>query len=134
MLFSVESSQTPLENGAMNTNPFWLHPNCRAEERIFLWRGVNTPPASMIGNSTIHLIASIASCASLWDSTSYGSSICKFHLFCDIFTIPEVERLPTLFELLHSFTLWVAADPATLGPELFPSTQFEPVSVAVVRK
>ena len=118
----------------MSTNPSWLCPNCRAEEHIFLWRGINTPPVSMIGNSTIHLIASLALCASLWDSSSYGSGIHKFHLFCDIFTIPEVECLPASFELLHSFALWAAADPATLGPELFPSTQFKPVSVAVVRK
>lgn len=88
----------------------------------------------MIGNPTIHLIASLASCASLRDSSSYSSSICKFHLFCDIFTIPEAESLPASFELLHFFALWAAADPATLGPKLFPSSQFEPVLVTVVRK
>ena len=118
----------------MSTNPSWLYPNCRAKEHIFLWRGINTSPVSMIGNSTIHLIASLASRAFLQDSSSYGSSIHKFHLFGDIFTIPEAEHLPALFKLLHSFALWAAADPATLGPKLFPSTQFEPVSVAMVRK
>ncbi|KAG2748160.1 hypothetical protein P692DRAFT_201715613, partial [Suillus brevipes Sb2] len=47
---------------------------------------------------------------------SYGSGLRKFHIFCDIFSIPEADRLPASFELLHSFALWA------------------PVSVSVARK
>ncbi|KIO01883.1 hypothetical protein M404DRAFT_149050, partial [Pisolithus tinctorius Marx 270] len=46
----------------------------------------------------------------------YGSGICKFHIFCDIFSIPEAEHLPASFLLLHSFALWAASDPTL--PEL----------------
>ncbi|KAF8871226.1 hypothetical protein BD779DRAFT_1410241, partial [Infundibulicybe gibba] len=66
---------------------------------------------------------------------SYGAGLRKFHLFCDIFSVPESHRLPAGFPLLHSFALWAATDPALLGLE--PShigTPFEPVSVGVVRK
>ncbi|KAG1759423.1 hypothetical protein EDD22DRAFT_782530, partial [Suillus occidentalis] len=34
----------------------------------------------------------------------------KFHIFCDIFSIPEPDRLPASFELLHSFALWAMTD------------------------
>ncbi|KAG1758670.1 hypothetical protein EDD22DRAFT_783603, partial [Suillus occidentalis] len=34
-----------------------------------------------------------------------------FHLFCNIFSIPESNRLPASFELLHSFVLWAVTDP-----------------------
>ena len=116
----------------LNESPF--RPNCRVEERIFLWRGVNTAPASTIDDPTIHLIAALASRASLRDTSSYGSGLRKFHIFCDIFSIPESERLPASFSLLHSFALWAAADPSMLDPGLPRDVPFEPVSVAVVKK
>ena len=104
------------------------------EDQIFLWKGVNTPPASTISNPTIQLIATVASRASLRETSSYGSGLCKFHLFCDIFTIPEAQRLPASFELLHSFALWAATDPSMLDPDLTLGVRFEPVSISVVRK
>lgn len=58
----------------------------------------------------------------------------KFHVFCDIFSIPETERLPASFQLLHSFALWAAADPESLDPGIAASTQFEPVSDSSLRK
>ncbi|KAG2135441.1 hypothetical protein DEU56DRAFT_712113, partial [Suillus clintonianus] len=43
---------------------------------------------------------------------SYGSGLRKFHVFCDIFSVPETNRLPASFELLHSFALWAVSDPS----------------------
>ncbi|EPQ55316.1 hypothetical protein GLOTRDRAFT_41871, partial [Gloeophyllum trabeum ATCC 11539] len=83
-----------------------LRPHCRADERLFLWRGVNQPPLSVIDNPIIHHLADMASRASLRDTSSYGSGLQKFHLFCDIFSIPETRRLPASFSILHSFALW----------------------------
>ncbi|KIJ35347.1 hypothetical protein M422DRAFT_212748 [Sphaerobolus stellatus SS14] len=68
----------------------------------------------------IRLIEDIASRASLRDTGSYGAGLRKFHIFCDIFSIREADRLPATFEILHSFA--------------FGQTPFEPVSVSTARK
>ncbi|KAI6003147.1 hypothetical protein EDD15DRAFT_2157789, partial [Pisolithus albus] len=66
---------------------------------------------------------------------SYGSGLRKFHIFCDIFSIPEKERLPASFALLHSFALWAASDPEIPELNLPPtSIPFEPVAPPVARK
>ena len=82
----------------------------------------------------IHLIAYLAAHASLCDSSSYGLGLCKFHVFCDIFSILESDCLPASFELLYSFALWVAMDPSMLTPGVTASVRFEPVLVSVVQK
>ncbi|KAG2056401.1 DNA breaking-rejoining enzyme, partial [Suillus hirtellus] len=98
----------------------------------------NTPPPSTIDHPIVCLLAEAAGRASLRETASYGSGIRKFHLFCDIFSIPEPDRLPASFELLHSFALWAASDPSTLNPiardPAAESIPFEPVSVTVVKK
>ena len=76
----------------------------------------------------------MASRASLHDTSSYGSGLRKFHIFCDIFTIPESDRLPASFPLLHSFALWATTDPSMLNQELADGIPFEPISVSVVKK
>ena len=102
----------------LHLNPSPLRPHCHADKHIFLWKGVNIAPASTISDPTIQLIAALATQASLHDTSSYGSGLCKFHLFCDIFTIPESDRLPTSFPLLYSFALWAVTDPSMLEPGL----------------
>ncbi|KIJ27561.1 hypothetical protein M422DRAFT_190861 [Sphaerobolus stellatus SS14] len=114
--------------------PSHLRPNCKADKRIFLWKGLNKPPLSTIDHPTICLIEETASRASLRDTGSYGSGIRKFHVFCDIFSIRETDRLPTSFEVLHSFALWVVTDPDTLDTNQSGQTPFEPVSVSTARK
>lgn len=122
--------------GFLQLKPSPFRPNCRAEDRIFLWKGANTPPQNTIDSPVIRYLADIASRASLRDTGSYGSGIRKFHIFCDIFTIPETSRLPASFELLHSFALWAVSDPSMLNTDLntCSKTQFEPVSVTAIRK
>jgi hypothetical protein len=121
-----------------NSNPSWLRPHCRAAEHLFSWRGVNSPPSSTIDNPIICHIASLANRASLRDTTSYGAGLQKFHIFCDIFSIPEPDRLPASFELLHSFTLWAVTDldpgDPLLSAENGSTISFEPVSVGVAHK
>ena len=129
---SIDTSQFPLNDGTTNLNPSPFRPAYRAEERFFLWKGINSPPSSTIENQTIWLITSLASHASLHDPLGYGSSIRKFHIFWDIFTILEADRLPASFELFHSFTLWAATNPSMLGPGLADNIHFEPVSVAAI--
>lgn len=76
----------------------------------------------------------MASQASLTDQASYGSGLKKFHIFCDIFRIPESNRLPASFEVIHSFALWAASDPEVIDQSLWDVGEFEPVSVQTVRK
>ena len=115
------------------SNPLPLCPHCWAEECIFLWKGINPPPLSTIADPTICLITSQALCASLQNLSSYGLCIHKFHLFCDIFTVPEVDHLLASFELLHSFAIWAVTDPSTFGPGLPANIWFKPVSVSIVK-
>lgn len=117
--------------GQLRLNPSHLRPNCHADERLYKWRGVNVPPASVILSGIIQHLADIASRASLRDASSYGSGLRKFHLFCDIFSIPEEQRLPASYALIHSFALWAVADPDPLEPIFADGTPFEPVSVKV---
>ncbi|KAG2062201.1 hypothetical protein BDR06DRAFT_946350, partial [Suillus hirtellus] len=121
---------------SLNASPLRL--DCLAEEHIFLWRRVNTPPPSTIDHPIVCLLAEAAGRASLQETASYGSGIRKFHLFCNIFSIPEPDRLPVSFELLHSFALWAVSDPSTLNPiardPAAESIPFEPVLVTVVKK
>lgn len=118
----------------MQLCPSPLRPNCKADERLFSWIGVNTPPASTIDSPVIRYLADLANRASLRDMGSYGSRLRKFHIFCDVFSIPESHRLPASFQTLHSFALWAATDPESVDPLLLTSAQFEPVSVSVVKK
>ncbi|KAJ7936562.1 hypothetical protein B0H13DRAFT_1589461 [Mycena leptocephala] len=115
----------------LELRPSPLRPACPAAERTFMWRGVNDAfkPPVHIDNPIIAHLASLASRASLKDTASYGSALRKFHLFADIFTIPESDRLPASFELLHSFALWAASDLDDIDPEIAAETAFEPVSV-----
>lgn len=120
--------------GALQLKPSPLRPTCKADQRIFQWRGVNTPPPSTYDHPLLQVLANQASQASLKDTASYGSGLRKFHLFCDVFSIPEADRLPASFKLLHSFVLWTTAEP---DPNLGPATEgmvFEPVAVSVARK
>jgi hypothetical protein len=114
--------------------PSPLCPDCKAKDRLILWRGINKPPHSMLEIPIIWHIEGLASQASLRDSTNYGSGLHKFHLFCDIFSIPESHCLPASLELIHSFALWAATDPIILDPAIQARSRFEPVSTSVVRK
>lgn len=95
---------------------------------------MNKPPPSTIDDPIICFLEASASRASLRDTASYGSGLRKFHIFCEIFSIAETNRLPASFELLHSFALWAATDPGSLNPDIAASTQFEPVSDLSLRK
>ncbi|KAG1811888.1 uncharacterized protein BJ212DRAFT_1373911 [Suillus subaureus] len=98
---------------------------------------MNSPPLSTIDHPIIRHIANMANQAALRDTASYDTGLRKFRVFCDVFSIPESDRLPASFELLHSFALWAATDPEPSDPLLSAvgsSASFEPVSVGVVRK
>lgn len=122
------------KGGRLELNPSPLRPPCCADDRFFNWVGVNKPPLSTIADPIIRFLEATASRASLRDTGNYGSGLRKFHVFCDIFSIPETERLPASFQLLHSFALWAATDPDSMDPDLAASTQFEPVSDSSLRK
>ena len=111
-----------------------LRPSCPANQRIFQWRGINPPPAGVVDAPLILHIQDMASKASLGDLTSYGSGLRKFHLFCDIFSIPESHRLLASFNVLHSFVLWATADPLAIGSVNSFQVPMEPVAVSVARK
>ena len=70
---------------------------------------------------------------SISDSASYGAGLKKFHTFCDIFSIPEAERLPASFDTLLSFVLWATADESWAPPQSSTSHPMEPVSVTTAR-
>jgi hypothetical protein len=137
--FTISAAQEPESAGliqyvgALKLKPSPLRPDCRANQRIFLWRGVHTPPPSTIDHPVIQRLSDIASAASLQDSEAYGAGLRKFHIFCDIFNIPERARLPTSFPVIHSFALWAAADPDPADPAFADGTIFEPVAEKTVR-
>ena len=133
---NYSSQQSPgLHEDSPSLRPnYELRPKCKADERIFLWKGVNTPPPSVINDPVIRMLADLASHESLRDTSGPGSAIKKFHTFCDTFSIPEAQRLPASFEVLHSFALWVVTDPKALDASLVANTRFEPVSIATARK
>ncbi len=122
--------------GALPLLPSSLRPPVPADQRIFAWRGVNTPPTTTLSHPLLEHLAREASHASLRVGTqsSYGSGLRKFHVFCDAFSIPESARLPASFELLHSFCLWAVADPTTSDITLAGDIPFEPISVAAASK
>lgn len=111
-----------------------LRPDCPADRRIFLWRGTRTPPAATIEHPLIERLFTMASLFSLRDATGYGAGVRKFHVFCDVFSIPEENRLPASFAVLHSFALWAAADPDIEDLDLISDMPFEPVAVSTVFK
>jgi hypothetical protein len=103
-------------------------------ERLFHWKGINTPPLSTIDNAFIQYIECIASRASLWDTASYGAGLRKFHVFCNVFSIPEAQRLPASFKVLRSFALWVVTDPDSVDPAIAAAIPIELISVVTARK
>ncbi|PCH35577.1 hypothetical protein WOLCODRAFT_166343 [Wolfiporia cocos MD-104 SS10] len=114
--------------------PSPLRPDCRADQRIHLWRGVHTPPPITLDHPVLRHLANVASQASLRDAASYGSGLRKFHIFCDIFSVQDAECLPASFAILHSFAPWAVAAPDPDNPAFADSTPFEPVSVGTIKK
>ena len=114
--------------------PSSLRPHCRADQHLFLWRGVNTPPPSTLQVPVLERLASLASTYSLRDLSSYGAGIHKFHVFCDIFSVSELDRLPASFALLNSFALWAAANPTCTDLSEHADVRFEPVAPTTVHK
>ncbi|GJE88948.1 DNA breaking-rejoining enzyme [Phanerochaete sordida] len=80
------------------------------------------------------MLSTLASAHSLRDAASYGAGIRKFHIFCDIFSVPEADRLPASFALLNSFALWAAADPIRTDLSAYEDIHFEAIAPATVRK
>jgi hypothetical protein len=85
------------------------------------------PPSSLTAELRI-------TSSSLRDTSSYGSGLQKFHLFWDVFSVPEADQLPASFPLLHSFVLWASTDPGALEHIVLPDIPFEPVTVFVAKK
>lgn len=118
----VQPSSNASHTNLLQLNLSPLRLECKAGERIFAWRCVNTPPKSTIDLSVIIHIVNQASHASLHDTSSYGSGLQKFHIFCNIFLIPELQRLPALFKLLNSFVLWAGSDSDFIDPSIIVGT------------
>ena len=114
--------------------PSPLRPDCPADQRIFLWRGVHKPSSPTLDIPIITHLADLASRASLEDSSGYGSGLRKFHIFCDIFSIPDADRLPASFPLLNSFVIWAVTEPDTNDPVMADGTLFETISTRTARK
>ncbi|KAG1857014.1 hypothetical protein DFJ58DRAFT_727031 [Suillus subalutaceus] len=131
-------AQPQPETQSLSLNPSPFRPHCRADQQLYLWQGPNTPPSTTITHPVIEHLASLATRASLCDTRNYGAGLHKFHLFCNIFSIPETDRLPAAFELLHSFALWAVSDlsESSISSVLQVSTSipYEPISVSVMRK
>ncbi|KAF9521320.1 hypothetical protein CPB83DRAFT_778911, partial [Crepidotus variabilis] len=119
-----------------------LRPSVPADRRIFEWKGVNVPSPRILNHPFLQSTLASALSASLRDTSGYGSGLRKFHIFCDIFSIPEKDRLPAPYPVIHSFALWAASDPLSepasdpLSEPAFDTfgVPSESVSVPVVRK
>ena len=113
--------------------PAPLRPNCKVQDRLCDWKGVKISPPTHVGRPWLPMIESKALDATVSDSdrASYGAGLEKFHIFCDVFSIPEAERLPASFEVLHSFILWTTAYDRFTP---FPSPPTDPVSESAARR
>jgi len=128
------SVSTPSAPPHLAMLPSPLRPKCAPKDRIFLWQGTRIPPPSTIPDPWISALEHTASQASLSDSASYGSGLMKFHIFCDLFSIPETDRLPASFEVLHSFALWATADPGLADIPTFSPPPTSPIAESTVHK
>jgi hypothetical protein len=54
-----------LISSQLQLNPSPLQPNCQAEDSIFMWKGINSSPATTIDHPAICFLANLASQASL---------------------------------------------------------------------
>ncbi|KAF8982303.1 hypothetical protein BDQ17DRAFT_1262261 [Cyathus striatus] len=99
-----------------------------------MWRGVNTPQLAVFDILVLQHAWAVALRASLDEATNYGAGLHKFHIFCDMFSIPEVHHLPAAFPLLHSFALWAVTYPDPWDASFADSTVFETVSVPTLCK
>jgi len=125
------AARLPLQ---ISLSPSPLCPHCPAADRIYLWKGAREPPANTIPDPTLRLLADRALLSAFSDSVSYGSALRKFHLFCDIFHVPEEHRLPATFPVLYSFAVWVSSDPDGSDSRLADGTPYEPVAVRTAKK
>jgi hypothetical protein len=121
------------ELGKLSLRPSPLRPDCQARERIFLWRGVNHSAEAYLGDPVLQHLADEASRASLKDAASYGAGLRKFHIFCDVFSVPEDARLPASYDLLRSFAMWAVTDPDPQDTILAGCAAFEPVAVRTAK-
>ena len=123
-------SSTPLP---LDILPSPLRPKCHADKRIFKWKGVN-PPIPRTTNDVWSLAREVKMLeCSTKDFASYGAGLKKFHIFCDIFSIPESDRLPASWQIIHSFVLWASADESDASlpdPPILPQT---PVADSTLR-
>ncbi len=128
------SSVNPIPPLQLSPSPF--RPHVRAEERLYLWYGSNTPPLAVLDIPVLRHIDALATRASLCPTTtsSYGAALRKFHIFCDIFSVPEQSRLPASFSILKSFVLWASTDPEHHNSFFLGGHIFEPVAVDTARK
>jgi hypothetical protein len=117
------------ELGKLTLQPLLLHPDCLAKDCIFLRRGVDHKECKYLGNPILQHLVDKASHASLHNSGRYGSGLCKFHIFCDVFSIPEAARLPASLDLLRLFVLWAVTDLDLPDVTLARCVVFEPVSI-----
>ncbi|KAJ3730323.1 hypothetical protein C8R42DRAFT_649868, partial [Lentinula raphanica] len=110
-----------------------------SDKQIGTWMMRNSLPSAISiqqdhnDNPVIRLLSNFASEHSLRDTKSYGAGLRKFHIFCDIFSVNEADRLPASFAVLHSFAIWAATNPKTLPEGMAQGISFEPVAVGTVR-
>lgn len=131
VVWTLRASNHAVQSEISDLRDSPLRPNCRANERITRWIGTRRPPDSTLNTPGLRRMAFLASEASIKDASSYGAGIRKFHVFCDAYSVPEEDRLPASFALLHSFILWAAADP---DDPLTKELNDQPVAVVTVRK
>lgn len=107
--------------------PTYLH-----DQRLFLWKGVNTLPPSTVAIPLLERLAKLAAWYSLRDTGSYGLGIRKFHVFCDIFSVPEGDRLPAAFPSFIHLRFGQSQIPSKLSN--VEDVPFEPVAPSTARK
>ncbi|VDB90881.1 unnamed protein product [Peniophora sp. CBMAI 1063] len=119
----------------LSLKPSRFRPDVSSDDRIYKWCGPNTPPLSVLPTRLFQYLQMRAIHEVLAEKTTsgYGSGLRKFHVFCDIYSIPDEARLPASFELLNSFAHWASTEPDPSDPELSRGDCFEPVSTGTVK-
>ena len=113
-----------------------LRPPCPPNRRIFEWKGVHKPENHCLTseNSLISYLLECTSEHSLRYSSSYGCGLKKFHVFCNLFSVPEEERLPTSPAILKAFALWATTDPELIDASMPSIGAFETIATNTLYK
>ena len=104
--------------------PSNLRPHVKAPDRAQHWIPLKTGTSSALDHPVLRELEQKALFHSLKDNKAVGSALRKYHIWADLFNIPERERFPASFQLIYSFGIWAVSTRSDVQQDFV----FEPVT------